>query len=89
MDVYNIDFKPSVEKDLDKLPNSILKRVWKHFEKLKTNPFPVGSLKLSAAEKLYRIRIGDYRIVYDVNTISNIVMIHYVRHRNEVYRTLR
>ena len=89
MDAYRLDFKPSVEKDFGKLSDLMLERVWEKIEQLKSNPFPVGSLKLSAAEKLYRIRVGDFRIVYDVNTISKLVMIHYVRHRREVYRIIK
>ncbi len=89
MDKYKVDFKPSVEKDFDRLPDSMLQRVMEHIEQLESNPFPIGSIKLSFAEKLYRIRVGDYRIVYDVNTISKTVVIHYVRHRREVYRTVK
>lgn len=86
MAVYNISLKPSVEKDLRPLPKSIVARVIEQIEALKTTPIPRQALKLSNAERLYRIRVGDYRIVYEVDTKAKQVLIHYVRHRREAYR---
>jgi len=57
-------------------------------EKLEAGPFPRQAIKLSGAERLYRIRVGDYRMVYEVNTQAKQIMIHYVRHRREAYRVL-
>lgn len=88
MDSYRINFKPSVEKDLKGLSKSVISRVMKRIEDLKTNPLPRQVTKLSGVEQLYRIRVGDYRIVYEVNPKTNIITIHYVRHRREVYRLL-
>jgi len=88
MAAYNISLKPSVKKDLQPLPKSIVARVIEQIEALKNTPIPRQALKLSTAERLYRIRVGDYRIVYEVDTKSMQVLIHYVRHRREVYRSL-
>jgi mRNA interferase RelE/StbE len=88
MGSYNINFKPSVEKDLRPLSKTLVSRVMKHIEKLKTDPFPRQAIKLSGTERLYRIRVGDYRIVYEVDTQAKEVTIHYIRHRREVYRAL-
>jgi mRNA interferase RelE/StbE len=88
MTSYNISFKPSVEKDLRPLSKSVVARVIEHIERLKTEPFPRQAIKLSGAEHLYRIRVGDYRIVYEVDTRARQVMIHYVRHSREAYRSL-
>ncbi len=85
MTLYNISFKPSVEKDLRPLPKQIVERVWKQIERLKNNPYPDQAVKLSNSERLYRIRVGDYRIVYEVDTKTLQVMIHYIRHRRDVY----
>ena len=85
---YNITFKPSVEKDLRPLPKSVVARVMERIEKLKDEPFPQQVVKLSGTERLYRIRVGDYRIVYEVDTEAKQITIHYVRHRREVYRAL-
>ena len=88
MPSYNVSFKPSVEKDLRPLPKSVVARVIEQIEHLKTEPFPRQAIKLSGAERLYRLRVGDYRIVYEVDISAKQVMIHYVRHRREVYRSL-
>jgi mRNA interferase RelE/StbE len=45
-------------------------------------------LKLTGAERLYRIRVGDYRIIYEVNTEARVIIVHYVRYRREAYRRL-
>ena len=88
MTSYKIDFKPSVEKDLRSLPQSIIARVFKQIEALRDEPFPRQSIKLAGAEHLYRIRIGDYRVIYSVDDTLKQVLVHYVRHRREVYRRL-
>ena len=76
MDSYNINFKPSVEKDLRPLSKTLLARVMERIERLKTDPFPRQAIKLSGTERLYRIRVGDYRIVYEVDTQAKQIMIH-------------
>jgi mRNA interferase RelE/StbE len=83
---YKVIFKPSVEKDLRSLAQSVVGRVLRHVEALKENPFPRHSIKLAGAELLYRIRIGDYRVIYGVNRERKQVVVHYVRHRRDVYR---
>ncbi len=85
---YRVFPKPSVEKDLRPLSRSTLVRVLKQMDALAENPFPRQSVKLEGGEGLYRIRVGDYRIVYGVDVASKLITIHYVRHRREVYRTL-
>ena len=85
---YNIDFKPSVHKDFRRLPKSVAERVMKRIEKLNDEPFPHGVDKLESVERLYRIVVGDYRIIYEVDTQAKQIMILYVRHRRDVYRAL-
>ncbi len=85
---YNVDFKPSVTKDFRRLPKSVVERVIKRIEKLKNEPFPHGVEKLEGVERLYRIVVGDYRIVYEVDTQAKQILILYVRHRRDVYRAL-
>ena len=83
---YKVNPKPSVEKDLRSLPRSTVARVIKSLELLAGNPFPRQALKLEGGEQLYRLRVGDYRVVYSVDQGAREVIIHYVRHRREVYR---
>lgn len=85
---YKVVFKPSVEKDLRGLPKSVIARVLKHIEDLKDNPLPRQSVKLAGAEQLYRIRVGDYRVIYGVDKEARQITVHYVRHRRDVYRKL-
>jgi len=83
---FNIKFKPSVEKDLSQLPKSVVARVITRTENLKSDPFPRQAIKLEGAERLYRIRVGSYRVVYEIELERKIITIHYIRHRREVYR---
>ena len=88
MGYYSVNFKPSVEKDLRSLSKMLISRVMERIEGLKTDPFSRQAIKLSGTERLYRIRVGEYRIVYEVETRVQQITIHYIRHRREVYRAL-
>ena len=88
MATYSLCYKPSVEKDLQSIPRPIVGRIIERVERLPSNPFPPQSAKLQGAERLYRLRVGDYRIVYKVNTDAMHIIVQYVRHRREVYRRL-
>ncbi|MBO9369940.1 MAG: type II toxin-antitoxin system RelE/ParE family toxin [Chloroflexi bacterium] len=55
---------------------------------MRRNPFPRGVEKLEGTQQLYRLHLGDYRIVYEVDTREQRITIIYVRHRREVYRAL-
>ena len=83
---YSIVYKPSVEKDLRSLPQSTVARVIKQIDTLRDNPISRYSVKLTGSKGLYRIRVGDYRVVYGVDQGAKRVTIHYVRHRRDVYR---
>lgn len=85
---YEIRFQPSVEKDLRSLPKDVIARAMKRVSELKNDPFPSGAIKLSGSSRHYRVRVGDYRIVYEVDTTAKCVTIHYIRHRKVAYRGL-
>ena len=85
---YKVVPKPSVEKDLRSLPKSTNVRVMKVIDGLTNDPFPRQTVKLEGGEELYRIRVGDYRVIYGVDRGAKLVTIHHVRHRREVYRKL-
>ena len=85
---YSIVFKPSVEKDVRALPPSVIARLMKKIEALKNNPYPRQSVKLASTERSYRLRAGDYRIVYGVDDKAKEIIVHYARHRREIYRGL-
>jgi mRNA interferase RelE/StbE len=86
MGSYTVNLKPAVEKDLRSVPKKILDRVFKRIEMLESDPFPPQSLKLEGAEQMYRLRVGDYRIIYEVDPTNRQITVHHVRHRREVYR---
>lgn len=81
-----IEWKKSTRKDLRKLPAGVVTRIIEAVENLAETPFPHGVEKLSGSEHAYRIRLGDYRIVYEVVPDLNLIEIQRVRHRKDVYR---
>lgn len=89
MAFFEITFKRSAEKDLRRLPPELVPRVFRKIESLAENPFPSQSIKLTDTEKIYRLRVGDYRIIYEADTEVGIVTVHYIRHCREVYRKMR
>ena len=64
---FKVILKPSFEKDLRSIPKSVITRVINSLDLLAENPFPRQALKLEGGGQLYRVRVGDYRIVYGVN----------------------
>ena len=88
MEPYSLSFKKSVEKDLRKIPKEILLHIFDHIENLVNEPVPHDAYKLASAENLYRIRVGDYRVIYQVLHASREVTVKYIRHRSVAYRGL-
>jgi mRNA interferase RelE/StbE len=88
MDSYEIEFQPSVRKDFRKLSPDNASRILPRIEELAQDPFPPQSIKLKGSDRLYRLRVGDYRIVYEVDIDACRISIYHVRHRREVYRDL-
>ncbi len=85
---YSIKIKKSVEKDLRKLPNAVVIRVVEAIEALKDNPYPRQSKKLKFTEKTYRLRVGNYRIIYQVDEEKKEIIVYHVRHRENAYKEI-
>lgn len=87
---YRIEFVKSAEKEFDRLPAKIKSKTAEALHLLSLNPYSelLKIKKLKGAEDLYRIRLGDYRIVYEVRDERLIVLIIKIGHRREVYRRL-
>lgn len=83
---YSIVYKPSVEKDLRSLPRATVMRVLKRIDSLRDDPVSRYSVKLTGSKGLYRIRVGDYRMIYGIDEDAKQVTVHYVRHRRDAYR---
>ena len=86
MPEYAVSFRRSAEKDMRKLDPAVQRRVWRAVEPLAHEPRPDGCRKLQGSEDAYRIRVGDYRVIYTVDDAVLIVAIERVRHRRDVYR---
>ena len=82
---YKVTFKASVAKDLKRLDRLAAHRVLRAVESLRENPFPTSSKKLIGSEHTFRIRVGDYRVIYIVNKQGPEIEIQRVRHRRDVY----
>lgn len=84
--MYTVQFKKSAEKELEKLPTQTIKRISKAIDGLIVNPRPAGSKKLEGQrESLWRIRIGDYRVIYLIEDVIRIVEIRRIGHRKDIY----
>ena len=85
MATYQISYKPSVEKELRSLDRQQLQAVVKRIQALADNPRPYGSIRLQGIERLYRVRQGDYRIIYRIDDDALVVLIIKLGHRREIY----
>lgn len=84
--MYEILLENRAEKDLRKLPRDIYRRVVHTIDGLAQNPRPHGSRKLVGSESDWRVRVGDYRVVYEILDSQRLVRIMYVRHRKDAYK---
>jgi len=82
---YVVQLKRSAEKELDGLPREVHQRIVKRLLTLKANPRPPGAKKLGAGER-YRLRVGDYRVLYTIDDELQKIEVSAVGHRREVYR---
>lgn len=83
---FNLQWRASTRKDLGRLPREDVSRIVAAVAKLADEPLPHGSQKLTGSERTYRIRVGDYRIGYELLRDAKVVEIQRVRHRKDVYR---
>ena len=83
---YQVELVRSVTKDLKKLDKKTLLKVAVAIDNLQDNSFPIGFKKLKGINNLYRIRHGNYRIIYTVKNTALTVLILKVGHRREVYK---
>jgi mRNA interferase RelE/StbE len=82
---YNVALTSSAERELKRLPGPLIARIARRLEKIASNPRPPGCKKLKGGDKEWRIRVGDYRVVYTIDDASSLVEVTRIRHRNEVY----
>ena len=86
--MYDIRFVTSAAREFRLLPPEAQRRVGAMIDELSQNPRPPGVRKLQGHERLYRVRVGQYRVVFEIDDEDQLVRITRVRHRREVYQNL-
>lgn len=83
---YSLEISGKAERHFRRLPRNVQVRIAPRIDQLADNPRPAGCEKLSATENIYRIRIGDYRLIYQIQDSVLLVLVVGVGHRRDVYR---
>ena len=82
---YSVELKVSARKELERLPAKLIERIFPKLEGLASEPRPTGCKKLKGGQREWRIRVGDYRVVYTIDDEKLLVSVMRIRHRSEVY----
>lgn len=83
--MYKIEVRNKARKQILKIPPPHFERIKAHINELAKNPRPSNAIKLKG-ETAYRMRVGDYRILYEIDDTVQEIIIYRVRHRRDVYR---
>ena len=86
VDGYSVQIEKPAWDELMAIPEKMRERLFTALESLEVEPRPSGVVKLAGADDLYRIRVGDYRIIYSIEDQVKIVLVEKVGHRRDVYR---
>ncbi|MEI8195853.1 MAG: type II toxin-antitoxin system RelE/ParE family toxin [Phycisphaerae bacterium] len=84
--MHEVSISSQAERDLRRLSKQLFARIIREIQALGRIPRPMGCVKLAGSKSDYRIRVGDYRVIYEIADGIKIVRIMRVRHRREVYR---
>ncbi len=82
---YSVQFRSSAEKELARLPLALKQRIANSIEQLTSQPRSASVRKLEGFDNLYRLRVGDYRVVFELIDKSHSIIINKIRHRREAY----
>jgi len=85
MDIYRIEWKASVLKELKRIDKTIVPRIVDTVQSLASNPRPSGVRKIKGSSRLFRVRVANYRVLYEVMDEKLLIHIVRVRHRKDVY----
>ncbi len=83
---YAVTFAPSARKDLEHLSASVVNRIFPQIEALAQDPRPSRCRKITGSENLWRIHVGEYRVIYQVFDDKQVVDVIAVRHRSQAYK---
>ncbi len=84
--MYDIHVEKSAEKDLRKIPADYFNSIISKIKALTNDPYPLGSKKLKDSENFWRIRIGNYRVLYEIDNYTKSIKVYKVKHRRDAYR---
>lgn len=84
--VYHVKIAPAAKRQIKKLTKAIQKLIVERLEELAVDPRPPGVLKMEGEEGFYRVRVGDYRIIYEIQDRVLLIVVVKVGHRGDVYR---
>jgi len=84
--VHEVLLERTAERDLKGLSRVVYDRIVPHLKALSQNPRPTGCKKIAGSRSDWRIRIGDHRVIYEINDRAKVVKVMRIRHRREVYR---
>ena len=85
MNSYAVEVKPPARKELEALPDNVLARVVSKLEALGRTPRPAGCKKLKGYKDQWRVRAGDWRVVYIIDDAAKLISVTRIAHRREVY----
>jgi mRNA interferase RelE/StbE len=85
---YRVELTPRAQRDFKALDGSVRVRIKQRIEALAENPYPQGIRKIEGEDELYRLRVGDYRILYQVQGKVLLVLIVGIGHRRDIYRRI-
>ena len=86
MESFSIKWKSSAKKELKKIDRTEISKILSEIEKLAQEPYPSNHKKLLGTEHIYRIRVGNYRVIYSVINDELVIEVIRGRHRKEVYK---
>ena len=86
--IYKVLVHGAVPKEIRALPKAVRTRVKESISKLSLDPIPVGASRIRGRTNAYRVRVGNYRIVYEVHVTEIVVYAVGVAHRREIYRRI-
>ncbi|MCX6174723.1 MAG: type II toxin-antitoxin system RelE/ParE family toxin [Ignavibacteriales bacterium] len=84
--MYSLELKERVIKDFNKIPQNDKIKIWDKLQKLKNEPRMKSTRKLTGRDDEYRIRFGNYRVIYQIDDLLQKVLIIQVGHRKEIYK---
>ena len=85
---YQVSILPAALRQLAKFPKPVQKRIQEQIDTLADNPRPHGSKLLEGQQGFYRLRVGDYRVIYQIEAAQLTVLVVRIGHRREVYRRI-